>query len=221
MRKYSSALLVTAALYTTTQFAQATGIPTFDLATVMQLQQQFTQMKKDYDMLKKQYDSVTGSYGRGAVGMNDSIKSSSVVPGSWQEVVAQQKSGMYGTRQGEYEKLIKTLPQDLFRDPKSQDATSYKLSTDSVRAAMSGGEVLYGEVQVHLNNLARLSQMVDSTTNIKDAQDLQNRISTENGMMQTAMGKLNAMNMNLQANMLNQQNQATSANQQYFQWKSK
>ncbi|CEE55421.1 Putative type IV secretion system protein VirB5 (fragment) [Xanthomonas citri pv. citri] len=38
-------------------------------------------------------------------------------------------------------------------------------------------------------------------------------------MMQSAMAKLNAMNMNLQANMVNQQNQATAANQNFYQWK--
>ena len=45
---------------------------------------------------------------------------------------------------------------------------------------------------------------------------MQNRISSENGMLQSAMAKLNAMNMNLQANMLNQQNQATAATQKVF-----
>jgi type IV secretion system protein VirB5 len=71
-------------------------------------------------------------------------------------------------------------------------------------------------VQTHLSNLSRLSQVIDGTQNIKDAQDLQNRISAENGMMQSAIAKLNAMNINLQANMLNQQNQATGATQKYF-----
>lgn len=216
-RKHAIALIAFMPLALTNAHAQ--GIPTYDAATVLQLQQQFQQLQKQYTTLKNQHEAITGTYGRGQSGMQDAIKSSSVVPGSWQEVVAQQQSGAFGNKQTYYEKLLKTLPQDLFRDPKSQNATTYKLSTDSVRAAMSGGEVLYSQVQTHLNNLAKLSQQVDSTTNIKDAQDLQNRISTENGMMQSALGKLNAMNMNLQANMLNQQTQATSSNQRYYQWK--
>lgn len=199
--------------------AHAQGIPTYDAATVVQLQQQFQQLQKQYSTLQSQYQAITGNYGRGQIGLEDSINSSSIVPGSWQEVVAQQQSGAFGNKQNFYEKLLKTLPQDLFRDPQSQNATTYQLSTASVRAAMSGGEVLYSQVQTHLNNLARLSQKVDSTTNIKDGQDLQNRIATENGMMQSALGKLNAMNTNLQANILNQQTQATSSNQQYYRWK--
>ena len=196
--------------------AFATGIPTFDAATVIQLQQQFKQLQDQYKTLKDQYAAVTGSYGRGAIGLNQSISSASVVPGSWQEVVAQQQSGAFGSKQSFYEKLINTMPQDLFANPQAQNATNYKMSTDSVRAAMAGGDSLYSEVQTHLNNLSVLSQQVDTTANIKDAQDLQNRISTENGMLSSAMAKLNAMNMNLQANLLNQQNQATAATQKYF-----
>ncbi|WP_197343453.1 type IV secretion system protein [Ralstonia pseudosolanacearum] len=196
--------------------AFATGIPTFDAATVIQLQQQFQQLQAQYKTLKDQYAAVTGSYGRGAIGLNQSINAASVVPGSWQEVVAQQQSGAFGSKQSYYEKLINTMPQDLFANPQAQNATNYKMSTDSVRAAMAGGDSLYSEVQTHLNNLSVLSQQVDTTANVKDAQDLQNRISTENGMLSSAMAKLNAMNMNLQANLLNQQNQATAATQKYF-----
>ncbi|AKK24993.1 type IV secretion system protein [Pandoraea oxalativorans] len=199
--------------------AIAGGIPTFDEATVLQLQQQFKQLEQQYDTLKSQYAAITGSYGRGQIGLSDALNAASVVPGSWQEVVAQQQSGAFAAKQADYEKLIKTMPQDVFANPQAQDATSYKMSTDAVRAALAGGDTLYSEVQTHLNNLARLSQQIDATTNIKDAQDLQNRISSENGMLQSAMAKLNAMNMNLQANMVNQQNQATAENQQFYQWK--
>ncbi|AKM33508.1 hypothetical protein AB870_25385 (plasmid) [Pandoraea faecigallinarum] len=196
--------------------AIAGGIPTFDEATVLQLQQQFKQLEQQYETLKSQYAAITGTYGRGQIGLSDALNAASVVPGSWQEVVAQQQSGAFAAKQADYEKLIKTMPQDVFANPQAQDATSYKMSTDAVRAALAGGDTLYSEVQTHLNNLARLSQQIDVTTNIKDAQDLQNRISSENGMLQSAMAKLNAMNMNLQANMVNQQNQATAATQKYF-----
>jgi type IV secretion system protein VirB5 len=184
--------------------------------TLARWAQQIAEMKRQYDQLKQQYDAVTGSYGRGQIGLADSIKATSVVPGSWQEVVALQSKGAYGTKQDQYEQLIKTMPQELFQNPQGQTASTYKLSTDSVRAAMSGGDALYAQVQTHLNNLAKLSQQVDSTSNVKDAQDLQNRIAAENGMLQSAMGKLNAMNLNLQANSLNQQNQATAENNRFF-----
>jgi len=215
MKRTLASLAVAASIGVATP-AIAGGIPTFDAATVLQLQQQYTQLQQQYETLKQQYSAVTGSYGRGQVGLSDAIDAASVVPGSWQEVVAQQQGGAFGSRLSYYETLIKTMPQDLFANPQAQDATTYKLSTDSVRAALAGGDSLYSEVQTHLNNLARMSQQVDTTANVKDAQDLQNRIASENGMLTSAMAKLNAMNMNLHANMLNQQNQATAETRRYF-----
>ncbi|PRP68793.1 hypothetical protein BUE93_20310 [Chromobacterium amazonense] len=201
-----------------TPAAWASGIPTFDATTVAQLKLQLDQLKDQYSTLRQQYSAVIGSYGRGVIGLNESIQSASVVPGSWQDVVALQKSGAYGGKQAQYDKLLNTMPAELFQNPKSQSAKNYQLSTDSVRAAMAGGDSLYGEVQTHLNNLAKLSQQVDRTTNIKDAQDLQNRIATENGMLQSAMGKMQAMNLNLQANLMNQMNQSNAQNQQFYKW---
>ena len=184
--------------------------------TIAKWAEQIAAMKQQYDQLKSQYAAVTGSYGRGQLGLSDSINASSVVPGSWQEVVAMQSQGAYGSKESQYEKVLQTLPQQLFQSPQGQMAANYKLSSDSVRAAMAGGDALYSEMQIHLNNLAKLGQQVDSTSNIKDAQDLQNRIATENGMLESATGKLNVMNVNLQANLLNQQNQAQATSQRYF-----
>lgn len=209
-------LVLIAGLETNTM---ASGIPTFDATTVAQLQQQFTQLKQQYETLKQQYAAITGSYGKGQIGLNDAINAASIVPGSWQEVVAMQKQGAFSSTQNYYEKLINTLPPELFQNPKSQNVTNYKLSTDSVRAAFAGGEALYSEVQTHLKNLQNLGQKIDSTVNVKDAQDLQNRITTENGMLQSSLAKMNALNTNLQANLVNQQNQAQSANEQFYQWK--
>lgn len=180
---------------------------------------QYQQLKQQYDQLRQQYAAITGHYGRGEIGLTQSINAASVVPGSWQEVVSLQQKGAFASKQNYYEAIINTLPPEIFRDPKGQDAKTYKMSTDSVRAALTGGDALYSEVQTHLDNLSLLSKQVDRTTNVKDAQDLQNRIATENGLLQTAMAKTQVMNANLQANLLNQQNQAQGANQQFFKWK--
>ena len=200
----------------TTLPSHASGIPTFDIATVTQLQQQYMQLQQEFEVLKQQYGAVTGSYGRGVALLNESVNSASVVPGSWQEVVAMQQSGAFSGKQNAVEQLIKTMPQQLFQNPQGQTAATYKLGTDAVRAGLAGGEALYSEVQTHLNNLAKLAQAVDTTANVKDAQDLQNRIAVENGMLNSAMAKLTVMNVNLNANLLNAQNQATAANQNFF-----
>lgn len=206
--------------------ANATGVPTGDAGTWAGLAQNLAMLQQQYQTLKDQYETqgnilenLQGTYGRGAIGLNESINSSSVVPGSWQEVVSRQNSGAYGSKQNYYEQLINTLPQELFANPESNRARGYQLSSDSVVAALSAGDALYSEVQVHLNNLATLASRVDTTTNAKDAADLQNRIATENGMLSSAQSKLQALNMNLQANLANQENQATSQNEQFFRWK--
>lgn len=205
--------------------AGASGVPVGDAGTWAALAQELQQLQQQYETLKQQYETqqniqgnLEGTYGRGAIGLNESIDASSVVPGSWQEVVSQQSSGAYGSKQSYYESLINTLPQKLFDNPDGQRAKDYQLSSNSVRAAMSGGDALYSEVQVHLNNLATLSAQVDTTTNAKDAADLQNRIAAENGMLTSAQSKLSALNMNLQANLNNAENQATADNQKFYTW---
>lgn len=201
------------------------GVPTFDYANAAAMAQELMQLQAQYETLKQQYQTMQnvqgnleGSYGRGSIGLDDSLDAASVVPGSWQEVVSQQSSGAYGSKQSYYEDLINTLPQELFDNPEGQRAKGYQLSSNSVRAAMSGGDALYSEVQVHLNNLATLAAQVDTTTNAKDAADLQNRIAAENGMLTSAQSKLSALNMNLQANLSNAENQATADNQKFFTW---
>lgn len=195
--------------------AHATGVPVGDAGTWTALGQQLTQLRKEYDMLDQQYHSMTGSYGRGASGLSDAIDASSIVPGSWQEVVAEQKSGLYGSRQASYDKVIDAVPISTFQDQEA--GANYKMSTDSVRAAMAGGESLFDEAQTHLQNFQTLSQQVDTTTNLKDAADLQNRMSAELGMAQAAQTKLQAMNTNLTANQLNAANREDAARAKFFQ----
>jgi type IV secretion system protein VirB5 len=193
----------------------ATGVPVGDAGTWTALAAQLQQLKQEYDTLNNQYKAVTGSYGRGVSGLTDALDASSIVPGSWQDVVAQQKSGIYGSRQSGYEQVINTIPTSTFQDQST--GANYKMSTDSVRAALAGGESLYDEAQTHLQNFQSLSQQVDSTANLKDAADLQNRMSAELGMAQSAQTKLQAINANLTANQLNDSNQAAAVRAKFFQ----
>lgn len=198
-------------LLATSNPAMAQGIPTYDISAVIQLQQQYQQMKQ-------QYEALTGNGGFNALGYNNAVTAASIVPGSWQEVVANQAKGIYGARQQYYEQSLKTMPLEGFADPNGQDAVSYRMSTNAVRSSLAGGDQLYGVVQTHLNNITALGYRVDATDNLKEAQDLQNRIATESAMMQTAAAKLNALTLNLQANMVNAQNQAVSANKKFYTW---
>jgi type IV secretion system protein VirB5 len=90
------------------------------------------------------------------------------------------------------------------------------MSTDSVRAAMAGGESLFDEAQTHLQNFHTLGEQVDTTTNLKDAADLQNRMAAELGMAQAAQTKLQALNTSVSANQLNAANQEAAARAKFF-----
>jgi type IV secretion system protein VirB5 len=185
---------------------------------VTRWQQQYEQMVTQIDQLKRQYDALVGTYGRGRIGLQDAIDAVSVVPGSWQDIVSMQKKGVFATGQGYYEALLQSLPADVFANPQWRDARTYKMSSDSVRGAMAAGEALYHAIQVNVQNLSTLGRQVDSTVNLKDAQDLQNRIATESGMLQTSVARLSALNVNLQANLLNSENQALAISQKHFKW---
>jgi type IV secretion system protein VirB5 len=211
--KRTSVAAVAVLVMSTSAFA--TGVPVFNAQEAIQLAQQLQAMGKQLDQLKQQYGAVTGSYGRGVSGLTDALDASSIVPGSWQDVVAQQKSGIYGSRQASYEQVINTIPTSTFQDQSA--GANYRMSTDSVRSALAGGESLYDEAQTHLQNFQNLSQQVDSTTNLKDAADLQNRMSAELGMAQSAQTKLQAINANLLANQLNDSNQAAAVRAKFFQ----
>ncbi|HEX7906659.1 MAG TPA: type IV secretion system protein [Paraburkholderia sp.] len=195
--------------------AFATGVPVGDAGTWTALAAQLAQLKQQLDTLKQQYGAVTGSYGRGAQGLTDAIDASSIVPGSWQDVVSQQKSGIYGSRQATYEKVMSTMSPSDFAD--QGEGANYKMSSDSVRSALAGGESLYDEAQTHLRNFQVMAQQVDTTQNVKDAADQQNRALAELGMAQSAQTKLQAITANLTANQVNESNQATAARTKFFQ----
>ncbi|MEW4339647.1 type IV secretion system protein [Chromobacterium vaccinii] len=194
----------------------AAGIPVFDAAGVTQAIAQYQQLAQQLIQMKQQYAAITGSYGRGQLGLATALSvTQRALPGTWQEVVSQQQQGAFGSKQQFYEKLIQTVPQELFRtNPKA--GAAYKLSTDSVRAAMAGGDALYGAVQSRIQNITMLSQQIDNTANTKDAQDLQNRLAAEQGLLQTDLAKMQSLTVNLQANLLNEQNQGKAANANFF-----
>ncbi len=90
--KGTSVAAIAAVIMSTSAFA--TGVPVVNVQEAIQLAQQLQAMGKQLDQLKQQYGAVTGSYGRGGQGLTDAIDASSIVPGSWQDVVSQQKSGV-------------------------------------------------------------------------------------------------------------------------------
>ncbi|SAL05222.1 type IV secretion system family protein [Caballeronia calidae] len=213
MRRIKS-VVVAAAFIAVSIPAFSTGVPVFNAQEAIQLAQQLQTMGEQLDQLKKQYATVVGSYGRGAEGLAGAINSSAVVPGSWQDVVAQQKNGTYANLQSTYGQVMNALSPSSFSN--SNQGANYKLNTDATLAGLSVSEALYNESQTHLQNFQTLAQQVDTTQNVKDAADLQNRMTAELGMAQAAQTKLQALTARLSASQLNGSNQADAARAKFF-----
>lgn len=192
------------------------GLPVIDVGAITQLSNQLMQMRMQYYMLKRIHASQTGTYRRGKLGLDAALRSSYVVPGSWQDIVGRQRRGLYGGKKAKYAQTVDVLKGRKFREPDGMAAKAYETGTDAVVSAMAGGEALFEEIDVHLKNMRKFARRVDTTVNSKDAQDLHNRIAVEQGLLQTAMAKANVLAMHVQIQIAHHQNLAIAANQRYF-----
>lgn len=191
------------------------------LEQVHQLKREIHILQQQYHALQEQTMAVTGSYRRGEAGWKKAVKATEAVPGTWQDVVARQQKGEFAQRRKKYEQQMDVVSSSAFSNPGKQRAADYQLSADAVMTAMAGGEALYDEVNVHLQNIIKIGKDIDKTENIKDAQDMQNRLLIEGAMLQAAMTRASAMNMRLQASLQNMNNRAEAANELFYQWQSK
>lgn len=215
MKLKSGAVAIVMLLGVASSTVWAQGVPVANPQEALQLQ---TQIKNGVDQLselKHQVDAVTGAYARGAQGLQDAVRAAQSLPSTWQDVVAQQAQGAYGSAQSGIEKVIQTVDPSSFSN--ATTGANYKMSTDSARTALAGSQTLYNEAQTHLGNFVQLANQVDTTQNVKDAADLQNRMTAELGMAQAAQSKAQAFAANLTANQVNETNQATAARMQFFQ----
>lgn len=220
MRIHKSVLLIAVAClsFTTAVPKSYAQFAVIDIANLIQSIEQYLQMieqlaqlKSQLEQLRNQYQAITGSYGIGGIGQADALGAQSIVPGSWQEVVKLQQEGKYQTKMDYYEGLMKTVDPALFATDKSRNAGAYKLSYDNTRAAFAVTDATYDAVEIHRRNIEQLVQRIDSTQNIKEATDLNNRLVSENTMLQIAIARLSAVQGNLSASAENDrvQTQAT------------
>ena len=170
----------------------------------LQMVQQLEQLKAQLEQLKSQYAAVTGSYGLGALMQNETLTAAGIVPGSWQDVVRLQQSGAFKTKIDYYESLMKAVDPALFTNDKSRNAGAYKLSYDNTRAAFAVTDATFDSVETHRKNIEQLIQRIDSTQNIKEATDLNNRLVSENAMLQISVARLAAVQNNLNASAQNE-----------------
>lgn len=190
------------------------------IAQYAQMVEQVAQLKAQLEQLKNQYQAVTGNYGIGGLGQGDSFSAANIVPGSWQEVVRLQQSGKFKSKMDYYEKLMKTVDPALFSNDPSRSTSAYKLSYDNTRAAFAVTDATYDSVETHRKNIEQLIQRIDSTQNIKEATDLNNRLMSENAMLQISVARLAAVQNNLNASAANDRVQAQATNTEMLRFDS-
>jgi type IV secretion system protein VirB5 len=186
----------------------------------VQMVEQVSQLKAQLAQLKDQYRAVTGSYGIGSLLQEETLAAGSIVPGSWQEVVRLQQAGKYKAKMDYYEGLMKTVDPALFEKNAARSAGAYKLSYENTRAAFAVTDATYESVETHRRNIEQLVRRIDSTQNIKEAADLNNRLVSENAMLQIAIARLAAVQGNLNASAQNNQLQSQATRTEMLRFES-
>lgn len=184
----------------------------------MQMVEQVNQLKAQLEQLKEQYRAVTGSYGIGGLLQEETFAAGNIVPGSWQEVVRLQQAGKYKSKLDYYEGLMKAVDPLLFEKNTTRNSGAYKLSYDNTRAAFAVTDATYESVETHRRNIEQLVRRIDSTQNIKEATDLNNRLISENAMLQVAVARLAAVQGNLSASAQNEQVQSQATRTEMFRF---
>ena len=187
-------------------------------AQYTQMVEQVSQLRAQLEQLKNQYQAVTGNYGLGSLMKSETLSAANAVPGSWQEVVKLQQSGAFKTKLDYYETLMKHVDPALFANDASRSSSAYKLSYDNTRAAFAVTDATYDSVETHRKNIEQLIQRIDSTQNIKEATDLNNRLVSENAMLQISVARLAAVQNNLNASAANDRVQAQATNTEMLRY---
>ena len=79
------------------------------------------------------------------------------------------------------------------------DSSQFKASYENIRMGFAFSDASYDALNEHMENLEKLRSQLNSTTTIKEAQDLANAIALENAQIQVITAKLGAVQNNLSA----------------------
>ena len=202
-RKLAAAAVLSTSMLFSAQSAHAIfgiGDIVFDPTNTAKAIEQIYRMKEQYEVLKKNLDAVSG-----ATNMTGDLKKvENLIPGSWQEVVSIQKSGgLFKNKQESYNRIITIIGEkDLERLQK--DNTVFKGNFEAVRTGMAVSDASYEALGERIKRLEQLSAKINSTKNIKEAQDLGNAIAIEQAQIQVISAQLSAVQNNMAANTANQ-----------------
>jgi type IV secretion system protein VirB5 len=179
-QKIGALIALIAALQSTSSSAQ--GIPVIsvselaqDLLVVKNLETQITQMTQ-------QYDALTGNRSLGQILNNPSL--TSYLPSQWQSVYTEVKSGQL---QG----LTSAAQQVANQEGMTSNTATQQRYNDTLAANKAITMQAYQASADRLQNIQSLMQQSDLTQDPAAKADLQNRLASENAMIQNEQTRLN------------------------------
>lgn len=199
MRKLAAPMCI---FFVLTLKTYATGIPTIDIANILQTSltafesieqtinqiQQIEHMITQIEQLDRQFENMSGSYDMGAL-FNDlaSQEARRYLPQSWGEIV-NIASGLGDTPAEREAKQARELgeiytSQGLYGDNNSFAAKQHQQLDKQVYGALALSQMAYGKTNSRFKDLEEMSEEIDKAEDMKAATDLNNRLLIELGYL--------------------------------------
>jgi|GEM_PF-1471727 len=187
----------------------ATGIPTVDIANIIQttstaleqfqqtanqaeqIANQVQQIQNQVEQLTKldeQFEAMTGNYGLGQLLNSEAEKNlRRFVPTSWQDTLAIMESGAMPGHQSQVQDAIRAAQQngerysaaEIFQSINTDEAVEYVKQANKIFTSMGISQSAYSATEQRYEHIEQLTDQIDTATDLKASQDLQNRILTE------------------------------------------
>lgn len=202
--------------------ADASGIPTVDIANILQttvsafenieqVANQITQIQNQIDQFTKleeqlaqqivQFDSITGTYNMGGL-LNDSTYRNlrRSLPTSWQDTLAMIEAATAAAHQQKIQDAARDAQAagrqfaagGIYLDVTQPDAVRYIRRANQIFTQMGIGISDFEATDRRLTNVEDLSDKIDTATDLKAAIDLQNRINAEQAVLIAELIRLQA-----------------------------
>lgn len=146
---------------------------------------QYQQMVSQINQMKAQYEAITGTRGLGQIYNDPALRN--YLPDEWAGVYDKVKSGGLSS----ISSTAKSMSSSEGMDPLATGGKKRQQDTMVANKAMA--MEAYKQTLDRLNNINALMVKADATKDAKAAADLQNRIASENAMIQNEQIRLNLM----------------------------
>lgn len=181
---------------------QASGVPVIDATAIAHAVTQIELLKNQIEQARQSFEAVTGSRGIGAL-LNSELDriGRRYLPSSFydlQRITAGTPAGAQLLNLVNYYKdqLSRSLP---VRFPTgSPQATMYEQMIEQQAANKALLHAAYESVEARLQNIETLMSAIDSTSDMKGAEELNARITSESALVQNEVARLQALQMQLQ-----------------------